>query len=268
MWPLRLAIIMGALCTLAPVAHAKSPCSVTLPDGTVLPCVDPEAADAGVADKLLASLRQTGRQPNCCIDDSYNCFFYIQTTIDRRVPFRGLVPYEPLSGIMQTIHITPGSDYINAAFLENSGYQYVFGVTTLRGSGFQLGDIILVPGKDNTIPIPGEQFNHAAIVYGIRNGQITRIRQKLDPFNGVVDLTPQQFESVYKPTKVEGVPAEYQVYRHPPLKGKITVKTGYVRHPDGLYATAQQINVTIFLITPDGAYIGPQPIFPSGAFVA
>jgi hypothetical protein len=138
---------------------------------------------------------------------------------------------------------------------------------TVKAGGFQLGDIILVPGTDNNLP-NGEQYVHVGIVYGVRNGTVTRIRQKFDPFHGVVDLTPEQFETVYKPQNVSDFPGQYQVFRHPPLKGAITVPTGTVRRPDGLYQTAQQITVTIFHMTPDGARIGPQPIFPTGYFVA
>ena len=270
MWLLRLALIIGVLGVLAPGANAKSPCSVRLKDGTTLPCVDPAAADAGAADKLLMDdYRQSGQG----LEASYNCFFYIHTHVLRNAPYPPVEPSEnPLvkyqTAVAEGAHETPGTDYLGPDFVQERGYKLVSTPLTISsGSNYQVGDIIFVPGTDNTTP-NGEVYVHVGLVYVVSGGKITKIRQKHNPNTGVVDLTPQQFQNEYPPQDDGPYPGKYEVYRHSPLKGKITVKTGYVRHPDGLYATAQQISVTIFLMTPDGAYIGPQPIFPRGAFVA
>jgi len=53
-----------------------------------------------------------------------------------------------------------------------------------------------------------------------------------------------------------------------PVVGQVTIQTGVVRHPDGLYATAQRIRILVFPIAPDGQHIGPQAINPSGYYVA
>jgi hypothetical protein len=53
-----------------------------------------------------------------------------------------------------------------------------------------------------------------------------------------------------------------------PLIGQILIQTGTVRHPDGLYATAQQIRILVSPVAPDGQHIGPQQINPPGYFVA
>jgi hypothetical protein len=53
-----------------------------------------------------------------------------------------------------------------------------------------------------------------------------------------------------------------------PVVGQATIQTGVVRHPDGLYTTAQQIRILVFPIAPDGQHIGPQAINPPGRYVA
>jgi hypothetical protein len=53
-----------------------------------------------------------------------------------------------------------------------------------------------------------------------------------------------------------------------PVVGQVTVQTGVVRHPDGLYATAQEIRILVLPIAPDGQHIGPQAINPPGRYVA
>jgi hypothetical protein len=144
---------------------------------------------------------------------SFNCFYYVRTVVE------GARPKD--LGITTASGLTnwgPETTYIDEAYLRAHRYYLLTKRSALTGDrdSYQPGDIILVPGRDSTLGgvLAGNQrYTHAAVVRGTRGGRITRIRQKVDPFSCVVDLTPAEFAKVYAPQSVGGETAVYSVWR-------------------------------------------------------
>jgi hypothetical protein len=255
---IRASLVMLAL-LVASAASAQQGCVVILPDGTKKQCVTAATVGAGIADKILAETPQTADN----LEDSYNCFYYVQTNVLGHTPngieFHPAI--DPRSGWAELNHQVPGTDYFDETFLRSQGYHFVALKSDLQAAIYEPGDIVLVPGQDADLKM-NEQFKHVAIVYATNGrGVITRLRQKYDPFHGVVDLTTAEFESVYEPEAVGNLPAQYRIYRHPPFVGQTKVPTGTYRGGDGyLYATYQLIKIIVFSFTPDGEHLGPNPL--------
>jgi hypothetical protein len=259
---LSAALIAALALLVSPAAWAQG-CTVTLPGGATktfsLPCPPTSENDTGIADRVLAGVPQTARD----LETSYNCFFYVQTNILGHTP-NGIDFHwgvDPRNGWLESHHEVPATDYFDDQFLTSHGYHFVGNPGDMLLNIYQPGDIILVPGQDNNVDM-GEQYKHVAIVYGTNNGYITRIRQKFDPFNRVIDLTPAEFDATYRPQEVKSSKGYllpfYRVYSHPPYVGQITVPTGTYRQNGALYATSQQIKIIVFSFTPDGAHLrGP-----------
>jgi hypothetical protein len=270
-------VAMPAGLLVSPAAWAQG-CSVTLPGGTTktfsLPCPLSQGNDAGIADRILAGRPQTARN----LETSYNCFFYVQTNVLSRTPtgINFVTPENVSRGTLEWRHQVPGTDYFDGDFLTSLGYRFAATSTDLRsfsplGPNYEPepGDIVLVPGQDENLKM-NEQFKHVAMIQGTRSGAIIRLRQKFDPFNRVIDLTPAEFLETYQPEAVGNIPAQYRVYHKPPYVGQIKVQTGTFRSQDGyLYATSQLINIIVYSFTPDGARLrGPLNSRNGGLYVA
>lgn len=156
-----------------------------------VPCV--ATSDFGHVDELVSALPQTGRDN----DSSFNCFFYMRTYVEDRLP-----PEYPMrwSTDPRRNWSAPSRAYADAGYLLMHGYRLAMAPRKLAGhDGFEPGDVIMVPGTDALGPVVGidQQYYHVGVVRATRGGQISRIRQKLNPRQCVVDLTAAQFQKVY-----------------------------------------------------------------------
>jgi hypothetical protein len=188
-------------------AEASEPktAQVEVPGVGKKPCVQD---DFFTADKLLRKLPQTAKLVRGTFDsESYNCFYYVETEVEKQLPY--VIPYR--HGALST---SPSMAYIDDGYLLGKNYNLVGTTASLSENVYRTGDIILVPGRDATLS-PDQQFKHAALVLGTRDGVITRIRQKIDAFKCVVDLTPEEFRKVYPPETVPKIVPRYQVFRQP-----------------------------------------------------
>ena len=162
---------------------------VTLPNIGRKRCV-PRSKWLKVDHQISAcGLNQTGKT----IHDSFNCFFYAHTYIE------GAVPKDVL----------PGNDYFEDPYLRQHGYSFYNTVRDLTGDnrkpgeGFAVGDIIVSPlvvegASWLDFLLRGQLYSHVAIVVETdARGGIRRIRQKIDPWKCVVDLSPAEFQRVY-----------------------------------------------------------------------
>ena len=168
------------------------------------PCVP--RSDFMDVDTNVSTLPQTGRTN----DDSFNCFYYARTYIEGARPFE-----RPVGGSLNPLRSwqSPARATIDEAYLGLHNYRLVYSSpvlpTTKSSVPPEPGDIIMVPGSDPLGILAGQRYFHAGIVVGVGAASITRIRQKVDPFHCVVDLTPAEFQKVYQPE----AGANYEIWR-------------------------------------------------------
>lgn len=143
-------------------------------------------------DRTVSSLPQTGRTN----DDSFNCFYYLRAYVEGAMPPE--YPPRPATDPRRSWD-SPARAYADDVYLRLHGYTMQALHRQLDTAGYEPGDVIMVPGRDPAGRFAGidQRYVHAAIVVATRAGRITRIRQKVDPFKCVVDLTPQEFRTVY-----------------------------------------------------------------------
>jgi hypothetical protein len=142
----------------------------------------------------------------------YNCFYYVKTFIQRGTPLP--VPPPPFNMYTGPTETLWGEDLMNAGYRgPNTGS---FGLLWTA----KVGDIVMVRGSQGGLQAT-YPYVHAAVVTEVdTRGTILRLRQKLDVFHCVADLTWPQFQELYAGKTAAGA-GGYELWSNPRRAGSL-----------------------------------------------